>query len=389
MNRIESFLNELKVIDFTDLGPARPVLEERIKIATGLLKNENMEFRTTKAPYFLNDLGVRYASAPSHFMQDITTKKRIILPTSNELCAALDNYLINSLPNALDAVVLLTGNFEAVKNTVLKRQQEILKNGTYILNIYAGTAAATLNDGDNGILFFEAAVEKAENNLDGLIAKHRLLATLLKRKRNFKLFDEMIVDIFLNDLQKISDYEKLQIIALLNNLLALRYVMDKDVTETILTDISLLTNSQQLLKESIAQGNSSNYDVSQSVRYTSQIAINQVQLLHKIGKQSDAVNILKYNLEIVKQNAPEYLSEAFGTYSYSLYLDDRFEEAIEYAKKGLREYSEVGNTRGIDAMRQILIGSFSKLDDTTNIKREIMYATTDKLGIKETIDDND
>ena len=73
----------------------------------------------------------------------------------------------------------------------------------------------------------------------------------------------------------------------------------------------------------------------------------------------------------------------------SLYLDERFEEAIKYAKKGLREYSEVGNTRGIDAMRQILIGSFSKLDDTTNIKREIMYATTDKLGIKETIDDND
>ena len=28
MNRIESFLNELKVIDFTDLGPARPVVEE-------------------------------------------------------------------------------------------------------------------------------------------------------------------------------------------------------------------------------------------------------------------------------------------------------------------------------------------------------------------------
>ncbi|MDR2660853.1 MAG: hypothetical protein LBC17_02260 [Lactobacillaceae bacterium] len=388
MNKIESFLNALKRIDISKLGPAKAVLEERINVANKLLNNEVITKRTTKAPYYLNDLGVRYSSSPKQFILSILKNESIIIPTADELISDLDEYNVNILADAIDAVVLLTGNFEAVRNIVVKRQEEIIEHGSYVLNIYAGTACAALNDGDNGIIFFKNAIKKSKNILDSLIAKHRLLATILKRKRNFQLFDEIILDIFLNDLHKISEYDKLQITALLNNLLALRHVMDKDYANAIMSDLILLFNSQQLLRESIQQGKELKLDVSESIRYTSQIAVNQAQLLHKLEKHDDATNILKHNLEIVSQNAPEYLSESLGAYSYSLYLSDHFKEAIEYSTKGLIEYCSVGNTRGIDTIRQIRIGSFSKLGDNDNVKREIMFAATDKLGIKEVLNDN-
>lgn len=343
---------------------------------------KSLNERTIYAPYYLNDLGIGLSSSPRIFMNEIAKENDISMPSTEGIVAELMNVKIDKLGLWLDTVVLITGDFKAAYLVSEARKSEIIKSKNCDLFIYSGSAASAMRKPEIGAEFFEYAVKYAPSTIDSVIAKHRYLVTKLKRERNFELFDKKILNLLFNDVMQLEEKDKLQVIPLVDNLLALRMLMGNDVKADNLVNSVLLFNAQKILNHSKNDTYDQSY-INQSVRYQSQISINQVQVLHSLGKHKEAVEVLEANLKQVKKYSKEYVSEVLGALSYALYIAERYLDAVKYGKAAILEYAKVGNTTGIATTRQVLVGSYSKLGNKSEIKNEIHFLKEDKLGLKE------
>lgn len=365
------------------LGVIETAFKERVNFALQVVAGKaSLNKRTIYAPYYLNDLGIRHSSSPRLFMNEIVKKTDISIPSTEEIVNELMNINIDKLGIWLDTVVLITGDFKSAYLISEARKTEIIKSKNYDLLIYSGSAASATKKPETGSEFFEYAAKFASSTIGSVIAKHRYLVTKLKRERNFELFDKQILNLLFNDILQLKKNDQLQVIPLVDNLVALRILMGNDVKSDSLINSVLLFNAQKLLDMSKKDTDDQPY-INQSVRYQSQISINQVQVLHAMGKNKEAVEILETNLEQVKQYSEEYVSEALGALSYALYIAERYHDAVKYGKSAILEYAKVGNTTGIATTRQVLVGSYSKLGNKSEIKNEIYFLKEDKLGLKE------
>ncbi|GKT04628.1 hypothetical protein [Furfurilactobacillus entadae] len=135
---VETALNKLNSSKYENTA-----FSERLEVAAALLKGVPFEERSSRAPFFLNDLGVRFTESPREFAAWNSDKIDVTLPTSNEILDDLMKFNIDKLHYLLDAVVLITGDYDSVVQAVLQRKQEILSKGSYEALIYSGTAVAS------------------------------------------------------------------------------------------------------------------------------------------------------------------------------------------------------------------------------------------------------
>lgn len=131
---LEDFINQILSIPKFDKKIDSAFLE-RLNISKKLLEGTSVRDRSSRSPFFLNDLGVRFTTSPREFVEWNTKKINVKIPSYDKLVSDMLQAEIGLLPYIMDACILLTGNFDAVFDIVSRRKSEILKHGTY--NAYA------------------------------------------------------------------------------------------------------------------------------------------------------------------------------------------------------------------------------------------------------------
>ena len=362
---LENFVEEVLSIPNIDKKLNSTFLE-RLSVSKKLLEGTSVEERSSRSPFFLNDLGVRYTVSPKEFTKWSIKDLDVDFPSTSNLEKDLEEANINLLPYVMDSSALLTGDFETIFKVVSKRESEILKFGSYNALIYSGTVAASQNS-KLAYVFFSEAINRArkDNDINHVItAYHRLIITKLKRylKEAQELLDELVS----REIPKSSDKDLYM--ALYDNMLGLAIVMEPNDFSIISTK-SMLINATRRINEYVAQCTDKNKK-SQAERYKGQVGINLVQLELENNHYNEANRIALSNLEHVKKYSKGYAAEAYSVLAYTQFMLGEYQEALHTSQLATNAHVEVGNYDGVQASREMLINCYMKLGMKVKAKEQ-------------------
>ena len=362
---LENFVEEVLSIPNIDKKLNSTFLE-RLSVSKKLLEGTSVEERSSRSPFFLNDLGVRYTVSPKEFTKWSIKDLDVDFPSTSNLEKDLEEANINLLPYVMDSSALLTGDFETIFKVVSKRESEILKFGSYNALIYSGTVAASQNS-KLAYVFFSEAINRArkDNDINHVItAYHRLIITKLKRylKEAQELLDELVS----REIPKSSDKDLYM--ALYDNMLGLAIVMEPN-DFSIISAKSMLINATRRINEYVAQCTDKNKK-SQAERYKGQVAINLVQLELENNHYNEANRIALSNLEHVKKYSKGYAAEAYSVLAYTQFMLGEYQEALHTSQLATNAHVEVGNYDGVQASREMLINCYMKLGMKVKAKEQ-------------------
>ena len=362
---LENFVEEVLSIPNIDKKLNSTFLE-RLSVSKKLLEGTSVEERSSRSPFFLNDLGVRYTVSPKEFTKWSIKDLDVDFPSTSNLEKDLEEANINLLPYVMDSSALLTGDFETIFKVVSKRESEILKFGSYNALIYSGTVAASQNS-KLAYVFFSEAINRArkDNDINHVItAYHRLIITKLKRylKEAQELLDELVS----REIPKSSDKDLYM--ALYDNMLGLAIVMEPN-DFSIISAKSMLINATRRIKEYVAQCTDKNKK-SQAERYKGQVGINLVQLELENNHYNEANRIALSNLEHVKKYSKGYAAEAYSVLAYTQFMLGEYQEALHTSQLATNAHVEVGNYDGVQASREMLINCYMKLGMKVKAKEQ-------------------
>ena len=362
---LENFVEEVLSIPNIDKKLNSTFLE-RLSVSKKLLEGTSVEERSSRSPFFLNDLGVRYTVSPKEFTKWSIKDLDVDFPSTSNLEKDLEEANINLLPYVMDSSALLTGDFETIFKVVSKRESEILKFGSYNALIYSGTVAASQNS-KLAYVFFSEAINRArkDNDINHVItAYHRLIITKLKRylKEAQELLDELVS----REIPKSSDKDLYM--ALYDNMLGLAIVMEPN-DFSIISAKSMLINATRRINEYVAQCTDKNKK-SQAERYKGQVGINLVQLELENNHYNEANRIALSNLEHVKKYSKGYAAEAYSVLAYTQFMLVEYQEALHTSQLATNAHVEVGNYDGVQASREMLINCYMKLGMKVKAKEQ-------------------
>ena len=322
---LENFVEEVLSIPNIDKKLNSTFLE-RLSVSKKLLEGTSVEERSSRSPFFLNDLGVRYTVSPKEFTKWSIKDLDVDFPSTSNLEKDLEEANINLLPYVMDSSALLTGDFETIFKVVSKRESEILKFGSYNALIYSGTVAASQNS-KLAYVFFSEAINRArkDNDINHVItAYHRLIITKLKRFHDLKEAQELLDELVSREIPKSSDKDLYM--ALYDNMLGLAIVMEPN-DFSIISAKSMLINATRRINEYVAQCTDKNKK-SQAERYKGQVGINLVQLELENNHYNEANRITLSNLEHVKKYSKGYAAEAYSVLAYTQFMLGEYQEAL-------------------------------------------------------------
>ena len=362
---LENFVEEVLSIPNIDKKLNSTFLE-RLSVSKKLLEGTSVEERSSRSPFFLNDLGVRYTVSPKEFTKWSIKDLDVDFPSTSNLEKDLEEANINLLPYVMDSSALLTGDFETIFKVVSKRESEILKFGSYNALIYSGTVAASQNS-KLAYVFFSEAINRArkDNDINHVItAYHRLIITKLKRylKEAQELLDELVS----REIPKSSDKDLYM--ALYDNMLGLAIVMEPNDFFLFFSK-SMLINATRRINEYVAQCTDKNKK-SQAERYKGQVGINLVQLELENNHYNEANRIALSNLEHVKKYSKGYAAEAYSVLAYTQFMLGEYQEALHTSQLATNAHVEVGNYDGVQASREMLINCYMKLGMKVKAKEQ-------------------
>lgn len=355
---LENFVEEVLSIPNIDKKLNSTFLE-RLSVSKKLLEGTSVEERSSRSPFFLNDLGVRYTVSPKEFTKWSIKDLDVDFPSTSNLEKDLEEANINLLPYVMDSSAVLTGDFETIFKVVSKRESEILKFGSYNALIYSGTVAASQNS-KLAYVFFSEAINRArkDNDINHVItAYHRLIITKLKRFHDLKEAQELLDELVSREIPKSSDKDLYM--ALYDNMLGLAIVMEPN-DFSIISAKSMLINATRRINEYVAQCTDKNKK-SQAERYKGQVGINLVQLELENNHYNEANRITLSNLEHVKKYSKGYAAEAYSVLAYTQFMLGEYQEALHTSQLATNAHVEVGNYDGVQASREMLINCYMKL----------------------------
>lgn len=364
---LENFVEEVLSIPNIDKKLNSTFLE-RLSVSKKLLEGTSVEERSSRSPFFLNDLGVRYTVSPKEFTKWSIKDLDVDFPSTSNLEKDLEEANINLLPYVMDSSALLTGDFETIFKVVSKRESEILKFGSYNALIYSGTVAASQNS-KLAYVFFSEAINGArkDNDINHVItAYHRLIITKLKRFHDLKEAQELLDELVSREIPKSSDKDLY--IALYDNMLGLAIVMEPN-DFSIISAKSMLINATRRINEYVAQCTDKNKK-SQAERYKGQVGINLVQLELENNHYNEANRIALSNLEHVKKYSKGYAAEAYSVLAYTQFMLGEYQEALHTSQLATNAHVEVGNYDGVQASREMLINCYMKLGMKVKAKEQ-------------------
>ena len=360
---LENFVEEVLSIPNIDKKLNSTFLE-RLSVSKKLLEGTSVEERSSRSPFFLNDLGVRYTVSPKEFTKWSIKDLDVDFPSTSNLEKDLEEANINLLPYVMDSSALLTGDFETIFKVVSKRESEILKFGSYNALIYSGTVAASQNS-KLAYVFFSEAINRArkDNDINHVItAYHRLIITKLKRFHDLKEAQELLDELVSREIPKSSDKD------LYDNMLGLAIVMEPN-DFSIISAKSMLINATRRINEYVAQCTDKNKK-SQAERYKGQVGINLVQLELENNHYNEANRITLSNLEHVKKYSKGYAAEAYSVLAYTQFMLGEYQEALHTSQLATNAHVEVGNYDGVQASREMLINCYMKLGMKVKAKEQ-------------------
>ncbi|KAI4309028.1 tetratricopeptide repeat protein [Lactobacillus intestinalis] len=364
---LENFVEEVLSIPNIDKKLNSTFLE-RLSVSKKLLEGTSVEERSSRSPFFLNDLGVRYTVSPKEFTKWSIKDLDVDFPSTSNLEKDLEEANINLLPYVMDSSALLTGDFETIFKVVSKRESEILKFGSYNALIYSGTVAASQNS-KLAYVFFSEAINRArkDNDINHVItAYHRLIITKLKRFHDLKEAQELLDELVSREIPKSSDKDLYM--ALYDNMLGLAIVMEPN-DFSIISAKSMLINATRRINEYVAQCTDKNKK-SQAERYKGQVGINLVQLELENNHYNEANRITLSNLEHVKKYSKGYAAEAYSVLAYTQFMLGEYQEALHTSQLATNAHVEVGNYDGVQASREMLINCYMKLGMKVKAKEQ-------------------
>ncbi len=364
---LENFVEEVLSIPNIDKKLNSTFLE-RLSVSKKLLEGTSVEERSSRSPFFLNDLGVRYTVSPKEFTKWSIKDLDVDFPSTSNLEKDLEEANINLLPYVMDSSALLTGDFETIFKVVSKRESEILKFGSYNALIYSGTVAASQNS-KLAYVFFSEAINGArkDNDINHVItAYHRLIITKLKRFHDLKEAQELLDELVSREIPKSSDKDLYM--ALYDNMLGLAIVMEPN-DFSIISAKSMLINATRRINEYVAQCTDKNKK-SQAERYKGQVGINLVQLELENNHYNEANRIALSNLEHVKKYSKGYAAEAYSVLAYTQFMLGEYQEALHTSQLATNAHVEVGNYDGVQASREMLINCYMKLGMKVKAKEQ-------------------
>ena len=364
---LENFVEEVLSIPNIDKKLNSTFLE-RLSVSKKLLEGTSVEERSSRSPFFLNDLGVRYTVSPKEFTKWSIKDLDVDFPSTSNLEKDLEEANINLLPYVMDSSALLTGDFETIFKVVSKRESEILKFGSYNALIYSGTVAASQNS-KLAYVFFSEAINRArkDNDINHVItAYHRLIITKLKRFHDLKEAQELLDELVSREIPKSSDKDLYM--ALYDNMLGLAIVMEPN-DFSIISAKSMLINATRRINEYVAQCTDKNKK-SQAERYKGQVGINLVQLELENNHYNEANRIALSNLEHVKKYSKGYAAEAYSVLAYTQFMLGEYQEALHTSQLATNAHVEVRNYDGVQASREMLINCYMKLGMKVKAKEQ-------------------
>lgn len=355
---LENFVE--KVLSIPDIDKKiNSTFLERLTVSKKLLEGTSVEDRSSRSPFFLNDLGVRYTVSPKEFTKWSIKNLNVTLPSTSNLENDLTEGNINLLPYIMDSSALLMGDFETIFKVVSKRKSEILKYGSYNALIYSGTVSASQNS-KLAYIFFSEAINRAHQDKDinhVITAYHRLIITKLKRFHDLKEAQELLDKLISKEIPKSPDKDLYM--ALYDNMLGLAIVMEPNDFSTISAK-SMLINATHRINEYVAQCTNENKK-SQAERYKGQVGINLVQLELEKNHYNSANRIALSNLEHVKKYSEGYVAEAYSVLAYTQFMLGEYQEALHTSQLATNAHVEIGNYDGVQASREMLINCYMKL----------------------------
>jgi hypothetical protein len=96
-------------------------------------------------------------------------------------------------------------------------------------------------------------------------------------------------------------------------------------------------------------------------RYKGQILLNYSQLYFFEKKYKKGLEILMANLKEFEKKGSEYIGEIYGAIGYAMFLNKNFEQSIDYLKKALKEYDQLGDLEGEIFCIKVLLASAYKI----------------------------
>lgn len=337
---------------------------QRLMLAKSVIDGKKVDTtRTVTLPYLLNDLGVRRSKSPSLLAEAVATKAGVKIPSTEMLTEDLSMCNIESFADLSDAVVLCTGDYDAVANAVMNRKVELIQHRDYVSLVYSGTAIAEPHP-QEAISFFQQASKCAHNDMDAIIALHRAAATALKRVHDYPKATDFIRQIMEHPVSTLV--EELKKYALANNLYALLLIMDTSKCSQDYAKDMITLNAHLECSCIIDDTCKCSHIVkSEAARYRSQIAINYAQLLQNEKDYKGAAAFLEKNIEQVQKDSPEYMPEALAAAGYACYLSGQFADAIEHLQKAVGLFDDIGEIVGKKTATEILISALEKSGRST------------------------
>lgn len=336
-----------------------PAFFARLKIAQNTLyeNKQNTTSRGLNAPFYLTDLGVRKSDSPKRYASLVASILNVNLPDQQDVLNEMLSISIDSLDKWFDIVMLLTGDYEVICHTIIKRKKEILSSQHLRLLLFSGTALSACNDEKYRDFFNAASYIENESFEEKVILQHRLAVSELKRSKNVQSFNTIVSNILSNyDMSKSEEFWV--VLGLLNNLSGLAQVKDHS-TPSILT--LTMVNADCILNAALKK----EQDVTKAdmiLRYLGQVAINRSQLAMANNDLQSAIDIMKISLKRNLDAGSLYAGEAYGILSVMEFKGSRFEDALLHADKARVVFKQIGDISAMEASYKITIGSLSKMN---------------------------
>ncbi|MFB5978990.1 hypothetical protein [Lactobacillus delbrueckii] len=379
--KFESFLNSFKSGDSS--WQESPVLFERIQYAKEtVLQNKPAHSRSLKAPEFLTDFGLRKSTSQFYFIEQVSKKLGITLPTEEEIVAQLMTIDISDLATWIDSIVMILGYYSSCHSVVTIRQDELCQIDSPADLVKLATLCGIERDASLAEIIFNLALDKAEDPEIQRLILHRLCVLKLKRTNNtedfYKTMSVLTSKMILQDQTEES-------LVLIDNLLALALISTTDNHYQHLQDACLLLlSASTILNSCITTSDAANTTlISELVRYYSQISINQVQLELELQNYDLAKKLIKNSIKLTSAYNSEYLAEELATAAYIDYKIEDFSLAISGSIDALSEYRQLGDVLGIKRMKQILAASLAKLGLKKEAETVMQLISQDPLGEKD------
>ena len=337
------------------------------------------EPRSIAAPYYLTDLGVRRFQDP-HLFLDLHLQIFQLPPLPNERQDrdCLLSSSIKDFGSLIDACILLTGNYKAVRDAIILRHTEVLECDNALTKIYSGVALAALSDPRCASFFEAVSVAVSTTPEVSFMAQHRLAAAQIKKFEHpesgldiLNRLDRRMQRVKTNGGITEGDYSSMR--AVTSNLRALAHLKLGDAKASrreieISRSLSTLDGLDRITK-------------SESARYLAQENINLAQLLVQNGEENRAVEILETNRLFCETHCVEYLGEAVSALAYGYYLQGDYRKAIETSLAAIEIVALEASPTRLRVSREILVGSFAEVGEIESAIYYLQQMDEDPLGL--------